>query len=111
MKELKWWRNGSWLNLPFIINDGVGAAESSDFKMARFALPCYRHLYKGWRYGVLIARFNPLGTCHKLQVLDLNPTAPSWLSVKEPSHVGGFAEFLLPNPFVDFIEVVARGAI
>ncbi|EPA97307.1 hypothetical protein PG5_22730 [Pseudomonas sp. G5(2012)] len=44
-------------------------------------------------------------------MLDLNPTAPSWLSVKEPSHVGGFAEFLLPNPFVDFIEVVARGAI
>ena len=32
MNELKWWRNGAWLGLPFIINDGVGAAESSYFK-------------------------------------------------------------------------------
>jgi hypothetical protein len=99
------------LNLPFIIIDGVGAAESSYILMAWFARPSFRHLVQGWRLDFLIARITPLGTCHKLQVVDFNPTAPSWLSVKEPSHVGRFAEFLLPNPFVDFIELVARGAI
>jgi len=34
------------LNLPFIIIDGVGAAESSYFKMAWFARPLFRHLIR-----------------------------------------------------------------
>jgi hypothetical protein len=56
------------LNLPFIIIDGVGAAESSYFIMAWFARPSFRHLSRAEGNGFLISRLIRFGTCHKLQV-------------------------------------------
>jgi hypothetical protein len=43
MTELKQLWSGTYANLPFIIIDGVGAAESSYFSMAWFARPSFRH--------------------------------------------------------------------
>ncbi|KQN45045.1 hypothetical protein ASE98_08880 [Pseudomonas sp. Leaf48] len=60
------------MDLPFIINDGVGAAESSYCRMAWFARPSFRHLDRGRRHGLFITRFRPFGTCQILQVTDFS---------------------------------------